>query len=62
MDAFLTPAELFVLTGYVKPSKQIERLRARGIPIAEINRFGRPVVLRDWRKPVTSTPEMGPVR
>lgn len=60
MSAFLTPAELYVLTGYVRPSKQIERLIARSIP-HEVNRFGRPAVPRDWRKTVVSEPEMGHV-
>ena len=61
-DAFLTPAEVIMLTGYVKPSKQVERLTARGIP-HEVNRFGRPVVPRDiLDKTATTEPELGPVR
>jgi hypothetical protein len=60
-DAFLTPSEVYTLTGYVKPSKQIERLTARGIP-HEVNRFGRPVVPRDLlNKSATTEPELGPV-
>lgn len=61
MGAFLTPQERFELTGYVRPSKQIEFCQRRGIP-HEVNRFGHPVIPRDWREPVTSTPELGPVR
>ena len=43
MSAFLTPVELRELTGYIKPSKQIEWLRRHGVPHL-VNRFGRPVV------------------
>ena len=46
MSAFLTPAELEQLTGYVKPSKQIEWLRRHGVPHF-VNAAGRPVVRAD---------------
>ena len=59
--AFLTPGEVAELTGYVKPSKQIARLTARGIP-HEVNRFGRPIVPRDiLNKNALPEPELGPV-
>ena len=44
---FLTDAEVRTLTGYHKPSKQAEQLRAQGIRFV-LNRLGRPVVAREW--------------
>lgn len=60
-DAFLNRAELKTLTGYVRPSKQIARLRERKIP-HEVNALGFPAVPRDWKRTVSTKPEMGPVR
>jgi len=39
------PAQIINLTGYRKPSKQIEWLRKNGIPHI-VNAAGRPVVLQ----------------
>ena len=46
MSAFLTPADLRQLTGYTKPSKQIEWLRRNGVPHL-VNARGHPVVRAD---------------
>lgn len=61
LPAFLDDDDLFRLTGYVRPSKQIEYLEARGIP-HEVNARGRPVVRRDLHHAALATPELGPVR
>lgn len=61
MSAFLDNEDLIVLTGYVKPSKQIEWLEQRGIP-HEVNARGRPVVRRDMDKSAVPALELGPVR
>ena len=59
---FLTAAQLHELTGYVKPSKQIEWLRANGVPHF-VNAVGRPVVKADMlHKGPVATYELGPVR
>lgn len=59
---FLTPEELRQLTGYVKPSKQIEWLRRKGVPHF-VNAAGRPVVRANLmdKQPVTPY-ALGPVR
>lgn len=58
--AFLTPDEVQTLTGYVKPSKQIDWLTRNRVPHF-VNRFGRPVVQRDM-KPTVARPMLGTVR
>jgi hypothetical protein len=45
MDAFLSPDELFALTGRRIKSKQIEALRTMGLPFF-VNAVGKPVVSR----------------
>jgi biotin operon repressor len=40
---FLSPADLRELTGYARPSRQIEQLRRMGIPFW-VNAAGRPIV------------------
>lgn len=62
MSTFLSAAELRELTGYVKPSKQIEWLTRNGVP-HYVNAAGRPVVKADMlhKQPVASY-ELGPVR
>lgn len=60
MSAFLEPADIVTLTGYVKPSKQIEWLTRNRVP-HYVNRFGRPVVQRDLKQQV-SRPTLGTVR
>jgi len=62
VSAFLSPAELETLTGYVKPSKQIAWLQRHGVPHF-VNAAGRPVVKSDLmdKTPVTAL-ELGPVR
>lgn len=62
MSPFLDAVQLRELTGYVKPSKQIEWLRKNAIPHF-VNAAGRPVVqaaLMD-KVPVTAH-ALGPVR
>lgn len=59
--AFLDDDELERLTGYVKPSKQIEWLREHGFPFT-INAKGRPVVRRDMDKTAVPEPELGRIR
>lgn len=59
-DAFLAPADVVTLTGYVKPSKQIEWLTRNRVP-HYVNRFGRPVVQRDLKPPL-SRPALGTIR
>jgi hypothetical protein len=61
MSAFLDPAELVTLTGYVKPSKQIEWLTRNRVP-HYVNRFRRPVVRRDMESRETERPAYGEVR
>ena len=46
---FLTPADLFVLTGYKLPAKQIRWLESHGYP-HDVNAAGRPVDLADTVK------------
>lgn len=59
---FLTPAQLVELTGYVKPSKQIEWLRRNGVPHF-VNAAGRAVVKADMlHKTPVSAYALGPVR
>jgi hypothetical protein len=59
---FLTAAQLAELTGYVKPSKQIEWLRRNGVPHF-VNAAGRPVVKADMlHKTPVSAYNLGPVR
>jgi len=62
MSIFLSADQVIELTGYVKPSKQIEWLKRRGIPHF-INAAGRPVVSADLmdKRPLTAY-ELGPVR
>lgn len=59
---FLTAEQLRELTGYVKPSKQIEWLRRNAVPHF-VNAAGRPVVKADLmdKTPVTDY-RLGPVR
>ena len=62
MSTFLTAAELEQLTGYVKPSKQIEWLRRNGVP-HWVNAAGHPVVRSDLMDKQPVTPHaLGPVR
>ncbi len=63
MSAFLNNAELEQLTGYRKPSKQIEWLKRNQIPHI-VNAAGRPVVLQDFPelKQRLSTFKLGKVR
>lgn len=60
MTAFLTTQEVEQLTGYVKPSKQIQWLTRNRVP-HYVNRFGRPVVNRSL-SPHSARPELGTVR
>ena len=58
------PAQIINLTGYRKPSKQIEWLRKNGIPHI-VNAAGRPVVLQGETPELKlrlSSPRMGKVR
>ena len=58
------PAQIVNLTGYRKPSKQIEWLRRNGIPYI-VNAAGRPVVLQGTPaelKQRLSTFKLGKVR
>lgn len=61
MNAFLDDAELHRLTGYVKPSKQIEWLTRNGIAHL-VNAKGYPVVQRDMNETTVPELELGPVR
>ncbi|MFV2028863.1 DUF4224 domain-containing protein [Neisseria sp. S1] len=45
MGIFLSPGEIEELTAYKRHGKQIEALRAMGIPCM-INQAGRPIVVR----------------
>lgn len=57
------PTQIVHLTGYRKPSKQIEWLRRNGIPHI-VNAAGRPVVLQGAPEQAKrlSTPKLGRVR
>ena len=58
-----SPSQIEELTGYRKPSKQIEWLKRNGIPHI-VNAAGRPVVLQDlatWQRAI-SVPRLGEVR
>lgn len=58
------PAQLVDLTGYRKPSKQIEWLKRNQIPHI-VNAAGRPVVLQGVSQELKqrlSTPRLGKVR
>lgn len=57
---FLDEADIRKLTGYVKPSKQIQWLTRNRVP-HYVNRFGRPVVRRSLT-PHVARPELGTVR
>jgi hypothetical protein len=59
-SAFLDDGDLERLTGYVRPSRQIEWLKANGIPFT-VNARGRPAVRRDLAEMDVSEPELGPV-
>lgn len=61
MNAFLTPEEVELLTGYRKPSKQIAWLIRHGTP-HYVNAQGRPAVLRDLQSVARREPELGVVR
>ena len=63
MTMFLTADQLRELTGYVKPSKQIEWLTRNGVP-HHINAAGRPVVKADqvMNKSTVQEFALGPVR
>lgn len=61
MNAFLDDADLYRLTGYIKPSKQIEWLERNGIPHT-VNARGRPAVRLDMDKSAVHALELGPVR
>lgn len=62
MSLFLDAEQLKLLTGYVKPSKQIAWLQRNGIPHF-VNAAGRPVVFATPldKKPVQEH-ALGPVR
>lgn len=62
MKVFLDAEQLRELTGYVKPSKQIEWLQRNAVPHF-VNAAGRPVVQANLmdKRPVTVF-ELGPVR
>ena len=62
MSTFLNEDELETLTGYVKPSKQIEWLKRNGVP-HWVNAAGYPVVKADQmdKRPVSAF-ALGPVR
>ncbi|WP_411464032.1 DUF4224 domain-containing protein [Ferrovum myxofaciens] len=45
MNLFLTPEEVCILTGRTQKSKQVQQLRASGIPFT-LNACGQPVVTR----------------
>lgn len=58
------PAQIIDLTGYRKPSKQIEWLKRHGIPHL-VNAAGRPVVLQGSPEDVKqrlAAPKLGRVR
>lgn len=59
MTAFLDAAELVTLTGYKRPADQIRWLLRNHIP-HNVNRLGRPVVLRNLQSEIPE-PELGPV-
>ena len=61
LPAFLDDDDLRRLTGYVKPSKQIEWLGSHGIPHT-VNARGYPAVRRDMDKSAVPALELGPVR
>jgi hypothetical protein len=46
MSAFLSPADLFSLTGYKRSADQIRWLKRNGIA-HYVNKLGRPVVWKD---------------
>jgi len=54
-DTFLTPDEIAELTGRSFASRQIEALRAMGVPFW-VNAVGRPVVARAAIQAQTSRP------
>lgn len=58
--AFLDDSDIERLTGYVRPSKQIEWLTVKGVPFT-VNARGRPVVRRDMAEMAIPEPELGPV-
>ena len=60
MSEFLSAEDVRQLTGYVKPSKQIQWLTRNRVP-HYVNRFGRPVVNRSL-SPHVARPELGTVR
>lgn len=62
MSVFLDAAQLRQLTGYVKPSKQIEWLQRQGVPHF-VNAAGRPVVQSNLlNKGQVPEYSLGPVR
>lgn len=63
MSPFLDADQLRELTGYVKPSKQIEWLTRNGIT-HHVNAAGRPVVMAAavLNKSTVTAFELGPVR
>jgi cobyric acid synthase len=60
LSAFLSYADLVLLTGYKRPADQIRWLRDKGIPHT-VNARKRPVVRADL-KPPTQAPQLGMVR
>lgn len=58
---YLTPEELFTLTGYRRAADQIAWLERNGVPHV-VNSRKRPVVRKDMDKTTVSEPELGPVR
>jgi hypothetical protein len=56
----LTPDQMVQLTGYRKPSKQIEWLKRNGVPYL-VNAAGYPVVIEVLNKRAVSEVELGPV-
>lgn len=65
MSAVLTDAETKRLTGYVKPSKQIEWLKRNGFQRGVhyfVNAAGYPIIWTQvLNKSAVSEPELGPV-
>ena len=64
MTDFLTEQELYDLTGYKQPGKQIAHLRKQGVRVL-VTRNGHPRVLRsaleNKREPEPSKPNLEPM-
>lgn len=56
----LTPEQIVQLTGYRRPSKQIEWLKRNGVPYF-VNAAGYPQVIEVLNKRSLSEVELGPV-